>query len=879
MEVTESCFTPNMDGRNSIHHLHELKLEDHGFQSNQNVSDISSSDFSSWTAEDDLLLKNAVESGAVLEALSKGIVQFSRNFSVKELQDRWHALLYVPEVSETAASRMLEIEASQSNNPKQKQLNKLKGKQYFIFKKRPSSVRNHYYRMRKRVDADKVFTLENCIFSNESLATCLGDVNGCLEDYTLIDGKHPMTNGMGMTDLATSFRLAPSSVDIEDQTFNHMDMYLTSDEVNGIGSAFPPAATISNDCFTYTESNAYAMLSETDRGVGKDGMSSDKTNHIVHNVTQVNPEHDIMDSTSYLEAHGLTLDQIRTALNSDNEPGMESILEFNHSSEGCKDINQNLFGAEGTVQEASVQHLSDVNMLPNLGNAKWAEKETVLSGSLTAHPSTYGSGDGNIMPNNEEILDGNCHISEKHTESLKSKPSECLGIHDVEDEAQCVRTPLCVYKQSLDISQCQTDTISKCEPSTSYDSDNYETRLYVNEPMICMINEEQQEVPCNDEFSPIVSQQALPVSFPSSAHPFQGNQVHLFTGETNVKVEPASLEKQMESTNEMCLECIKDEELGRASIDLQSDKKEGFGRIAQTFGKNVHDSGVPSSIIPIVNNDLQQKNGVEKTVGLNRSTDKTGLFCTHEVMQTAVKNNDDALDSTRSVHNGVKLTSVQTKSKHGCQVESVDLGDVGLDYSQMIKTDDMTDNPFFLEDHFSVSDEEMPPFSDVEDMVLGMDLTEEEEPFFNEAELKQIYKRHRSLIARMEQSASAAMQRSLVSKGALAIIYGRSLRYFIRKSELSIGRMTQENTVDVDLGKEGRANKVSRRQATIKLKEDGLFYLENHGKRSISVNGYVVAQDQRICLASNCLIEIGGMQFIFEINKKSVKKHQDSNHS
>jgi len=120
------------------------------------------------------------------------------------------------------------------------------------------------------------------------------------------------------------------------------------------------------------------------------------------------------------------------------------------------------------------------------------------------------------------------------------------------------------------------------------------------------------------------------------------------------------------------------------------------------------------------------------------------------------------------------------------------------------------------------------------------------------------------------------MQRSLASKGAFAILYGHHLKYFIKKNEVSIGRETLENIVDIDLSKEGRANKVSRRQAAIKLKEDGLFYLENYGKRVISVNSHNIASGQRIRLSSNCLIEIGGMRFIFEMDKRLTKKQFES---
>jgi predicted component of type VI protein secretion system len=87
-----------------------------------------------------------------------------------------------------------------------------------------------------------------------------------------------------------------------------------------------------------------------------------------------------------------------------------------------------------------------------------------------------------------------------------------------------------------------------------------------------------------------------------------------------------------------------------------------------------------------------------------------------------------------------------------------------------------------------------------------------------------------------------------------------------------MGRGTHDNAVDIDLGKEGRANKVSRQQASLKLKEDGVFYLRNLGRRSLTVNNNAVETGQRAILGSNCLIEVGGMRFIFEINKRLVKQ-------
>jgi hypothetical protein len=54
-------------------------------------------------------------------------------------------------------------------------------------------------------------------------------------------------------------------------------------------------------------------------------------------------------------------------------------------------------------------------------------------------------------------------------------------------------------------------------------------------------------------------------------------------------------------------------------------------------------------------------------------------------------------------------------------------------------------------------------------------------------------------------------------------------------AQILLGRSTVEHPVDVDLAVEGPANKVSRKQASIKLKKDGNWYIKNLGKRELQV--------------------------------------------
>ncbi len=55
--------------------------------------------------------------------------------------------------------------------------------------------------------------------------------------------------------------------------------------------------------------------------------------------------------------------------------------------------------------------------------------------------------------------------------------------------------------------------------------------------------------------------------------------------------------------------------------------------------------------------------------------------------------------------------------------------------------------------------------------------------------------------------------------------------------QITLGRTTKDQPVDVDLKLEGPAWKISRKQGIIKLQKTGEFFISNEGKRSIFVDG------------------------------------------
>ncbi|KAK7580254.1 hypothetical protein V9T40_000883 [Parthenolecanium corni] len=102
--------------------------------------------------------------------------------------------------------------------------------------------------------------------------------------------------------------------------------------------------------------------------------------------------------------------------------------------------------------------------------------------------------------------------------------------------------------------------------------------------------------------------------------------------------------------------------------------------------------------------------------------------------------------------------------------------------------------------------------------------------------------------------------------GTLAVLRGKCVRYLMRSKEITLGRKTQDNEVDVDLSLEGPAWKISRRQATIRVKNNGEFLIASEGKRPIYVDGTPISTGNKRVINNNSVLEIAGLRFIFLIN-------------
>ncbi|KAL4577688.1 hypothetical protein LXL04_013799 [Taraxacum kok-saghyz] len=231
---------------------------------------------------------------------------------------------------------------------------------------------------------------------------------------------------------------------------------------------------------------------------------------------------------------------------------------------------------------------------------------------------------------------------------------------------------------------------------------------------------------------------------------------------------------------------------------------------------------------------------------------------------------------SRSMHTPIEVNGIMEED--GGKTELQDLSsptmynEVAVPLEVKMIDPESMDDCYVSDQNNSDSDGDIPYFSDVEAMILEMDLTHDQESFLTSEVARYQNEGTKKMIIRLEQAARSSFQRAMSSQGALAVFYGRRLKHYIKKSEVTIGRSTDDTEVDIDLRKEGRANKISRRQAIIKMETDGSFSLKNLGASSISLNGKEVAHGQLVALSSTCLIEIRGMSFVFEINEKYVRR-------
>ncbi|GMY28326.1 serine/threonine-protein phosphatase 6 regulatory subunit 1 [Fagus crenata] len=883
-----------------------------------------------WNPEDDLLLKNAVEAGASLESLAKGAVQFSRRYTVRELQDRWHSLLYDPVISAEASAHMIVIEHSASTLPsKSNRIGNSKENKSVSGKRKVESVRNCYYALRKRICNEPFNSMDLSFLVAPGNCNYIGNENEPLPGDCM--PGEPMSNHFG---------LEGSNLDIMHHVFpqNLMDGGAATDTAAN-GHAFHPGLQHPGvEDFCIEQGNIHNEIppffgenlpfTGNGSGVEEYGQPGQLPAH------------------SLLEANDLGVEPSSTFVQINNDPEhicteFEGNQVYNSPMSECGGSFQNLeFSSplgmsiwrtvEGLAEPSmSVDvglgendlHTGDRFELPDDDDAKNVTTsgydvplDSKLEGEMTCDGlrSPTASTEGYLAELSNSLLNFN-------EEELFFMDVD--GKEEVIDKSYFDGLSSLLLNSPNDVSQNHTSSITEPETSVPPDTDIKNPSIVCSEELeenrgshyddgyiaqdsgaqmlsslsasnpqfpdlserliCCTLNTEDPEIPCNDDFIPPKQLSPSSVSFVVQQNFQEANPL------TSLTVNDISGNQR---TRERGLVLMKREGKNPRECHVSSKKVGSHVLPELSVNHPIGDSGVK---FELPNNDpphVASKGagisygGSDQINAASLSTDALKeetkevtpvQHLSHNHMDSFIKRPALGCDSLKGCTqtSGIKQELEVPATIQDYQLTHADMGSVDTAMSEPVVKPTIADQ----EEAPVESDDDVPYYSDIEAMILDMDLDPEDQDLYSSEEVSRYqHEDTKRAIIRLEQGAHSYMQRDIASHGAFAILYGRYSKHYIKKPEVLLGRATEDMIVDIDLGREGRTNKISRRQAIIKMDKGGSFYLKNLGKCPILVNNKEVGPGQSLSLISSCLIEIRGMPFVFETNQTHVKQYLDN---
>ncbi|CAN0872373.1 Microspherule protein 1 [Linum grandiflorum] len=833
--------------------------------------------------------KNQTKAGASLESLARGAVQFSRKFSIRELQERWHSLLYDPVLSKEAALRMVELDhASSTITSRLTRCGNLKDSKSLSGKRKADSVRSCYYALRKRI-RNEPFDSMDLSFLMGPIDNNYGGEDVPLPGHSMLED--PIPDHFGFEEANMHMMLTEIGVSNGDPVFNsefqntvQTDFPIQQDDLpNAMDSVMATGNVTVVEEFGQPDrlplnSNQLQGCSnfDEDQDFGSQTLECGSS---FHNLEYSSP---LPEFPLWKSGTGMTM-----AIESVNIGLRGKELR---ARDGCS-LPSDTAGKESDPLEYGMVHAdSDIHNKELKHSSDGRNRDGFLAEiSNSLFDFTNEDEDLFMNVNGEDAIDKSHKIYEGLSSLLSSSPNEVnqdglSGVIDV-DMSMTVEhseTQLNASVQVLDedtslhhardavgiVGNQRIDSPSTSKP---------ELPEFTCE-VICVLNTEDPEVPCNDHVvftNKLRRKAAASVPRKSQQHPKKPN--------SSIK-EMSNNQRSSKGSKPL----VTRRDLGNPRQSQTSSpmiKSQVTPEVSQPH--SVSDHGV---IVEVSRSDPSRKgtvvahgghftnNGTTSQMPVKLKEETTSIEiakpASHITLmgkQPSVSNGYKCFKETSS-NGGVKqeIYSSSGFPNHRGSIAAVEPVDLST-YEQRIKN---TSEP---EDLVVESDDDVPYFSDIEAMILDMELDPDDHDLFsNEQVLRYQQEETKRAIMRLEQSAHACMQRAIESHKAFAVLYGRHSKHYIKKSEVLLGRATDDVTVDIDLSREGRANKISRRQAIISLEKKGCFNVKNVGKFAMSVNDKEITNGQSLILTSGCLLEIRGKQFIFEINPSCVKRFLES---
>ncbi|KAH6776569.1 hypothetical protein C2S52_014130 [Perilla frutescens var. hirtella] len=840
-----------------------------------------------WIPEDDVLLKNAVEAGASLESLAKGAVQFSRRFTVQELQDRWFSLLYDPVVSVEASVHMIDVERSGITN--QLRPNKLEGLKDIACssgKRKTESVRTCYYAMRKRICNEPFDIMDINLVSGPGLSN--------FRDGNEFSSSDCRTANLASNNLGTR----GPDYDIKPYSFPEFGPHAVESTGNDGTPSFSAVQNhgqedigrkIVSDIISYPYEENISLTGDCSEIPGFVQPKDLSLRNLFEAEDLVNqgsstcsefggqsfrsfgcppplPQMPTWHSSQEISAEGLPIQigdgdlQIRDefmiphAANESDALGYgggpsNPKLETPHSCDSMLDMNSSTKNFLDVLFDLSIDQ-EECNYADNDGK-KAIEKSYIegLSSLLMDSPQcvSYSSGSGEVAV----AADGHL-VDRSDTHNGGSNNRDLHGQHEVAD-AQVTAS----------------GSTMKIGPE------------YRNGVICCTFNTEDPEIPSNDDVF-------LPFRFPSptnisGAHwglhdpSYLGtSSVKNFSSTCNANGGPLLMKNSQKDSS---VPSGKKGSFHQLDVGLRYGSDHGVKfELPESSVQNAAPGEARSSECtnPVSSANANANNFISGVV--NKGPMEMGHG--KNIGYTSLSPCPDKHESSLNVVQNLHKNSIGSRSGANGIAEIPNNGSLKAELSfQQTDVPKAIDQSLLSdkEDLWSENEFEVPYFSDVEAMILDMDLSPDEFDLYTNPEVQRYqHEETKRTIIRLEQAADAFTQRIIAGQGAFAVLYGRCSKHFIKKPEVLLGRATDDIKVDIDLGREKNGSKISRRQATMKMDMHGTFHLKNLGKAPIYMNGKEVAPGQSLCLISGCLIEVRGLTFVFETNRKMIKQYVDS---
>ncbi|XP_055803973.1 uncharacterized protein LOC129873017 isoform X2 [Solanum dulcamara] len=743
----------------------------------------------SWIPEDDLLLKNSIEAGASLEALAKGAVRFSRKFTLQELQDRWYSLLFDSDVAAPASVRMIELEHS-GINPLSKfnRSDNLKGSKDVAGKRKADSIRRRYYTMRKKFRSEFFNSTDLGFLDEPNLHDCNGHGTD-FRQHVRIDAQARDGNCMLGDCISDDLGLQESDLDILRNAFPEAldDMPVTSAIANShIG--YNSRCSISVDDNSPDAIIRERFLEELSREERRNSFQPDMEDRKIPDVLKDNS----IDFEKCSAVKRPRLSQLSPERKIFSSPEGKQLSTFHSRS----DNHQNI--CSGPCGFGSRQHSRSPKSGAMLGartdSTDFIDSSATSDGEFTDLPDSLLN-----LSNEDDILlevDGKDSADNLCKANLKFLPDSPCDIPDGgsdDHESEVIKESNINITDPDDFNPLGSETENSslhgqdvrtnCEvnlPSTSALSPD--RKQPIDGSKLCLLNTEDTEIPCNDDIFLLIH--------PSTSFASTATQP---VGRSSIDLSSAC-SKSEQRVNSF----TRGKDSGKSFAWTNKVGPNIFGEtrpVQPAVGSTAHLKVSGTTALPVLPGAANKGVGV---AGQSRSFP----------VNPAVSKNDVREDD---------IARVRGVSKHEIVGDTpatfIEAPQFGESSSVRVAVTEPTINSSTSEVEDPQSDDDVPCYSDVEAMILEMDLDPHDQNLnATRQESKYQSEDFRRTTIRLEQCSRSAVQRDMTSRGAFAILYGRHLRHYIRKTEVILGRSTDDVEVDIDLRKEGRANKISRRQ-------------------------------------------------------------------